>query len=123
MPKKVLQSLASTGQGSVTFLPQRLPKLPLQISCLEAANFAPPTQTMTTYARKVSLSGQELCAIEVEVEFCLPPKTQKLREVNHELVDWFITSEFLLNQTKKLNEGLCIASTYSGLWKRWEDNE
>jgi hypothetical protein len=61
---------------------------------------------MTTYASKVNLSGKKLCALEAEVEFYLHPKTQKLREVNQELVDWFLTSEFvlqLLHETKKLN--------------------
>lgn len=81
---------------------------------------------MTTYASDVSLTEQELWALEAAVEFYLHPKSQQLREENQELVNWFLAAEPVLkkmHETKKLREGLHMASTYSGLWKNGDNNE
>lgn len=81
---------------------------------------------MTTYASDVNLSEQELWCLEAAMEFYLDPKSQKLREENKELVHWFLAAESVLqrmHETKKLREGLHMASTYSGLWKNGDNSE
>lgn len=80
---------------------------------------------MTTYSSEVVLSEQELWALEAAMEFYLHPKSQKLREENQELINWFLAAESVLkkmHETKRLREGMFMSSTYSGLWKHGDDN-
>lgn len=75
---------------------------------------------MTTYSSEVVLSEQELWALEAAMEFYLHPKSQKLREENQELINWFLAAESVLkkmHETKRLREGMFMSSTYSGLWR------
>lgn len=78
-------------------------------------------EAMTTYSSDVSLTEQELWALEAAIDFYLHPKSKQLRDDNPELINWFLAAESVLmkmHETQRLREGLQMSSTYSGLWRR-----
>ncbi len=78
---------------------------------------------MTTYCSSVTLSENELRALETAMKFYVTPEAKKLREDNPELQPWYLHAEMKLKEmldSEVLRAGLFMSSTSSSCWPKSE---